>query len=225
MGILSFRSLTGRPEKPAPGAPGPRGNRLGVDTPFGALGHSPADWEGLLILRDGSPVFIRPLRADDAALFGAFLENVSMEDRRMRFFAPLREPSETLIRMLVDVDHTHDAAFAAFDPGSGIMLGGVRLHAADDMSSGEFAVSVRSDLKGHGLGWALMQLIITYARMRDIAEIHGSVLRENSTMLAMCRHLGFAVTDDAVDPLLTHVSFEVEAVMGSLFDPRPAEPQ
>ena len=59
---------------------------------------------------------------------------------------------------------------------------------------------MRSDLKGLGLGWRLMQIIIEYARWLGLGAIEGEVLRENSTMLAMCRELGFAITREPNDP-------------------------
>jgi acetyltransferase len=55
------------------------------------------------------------------------------------------------------------------------------------------------DLKGHGLGWLLMQLIIEHARTEGIKTIEGQVLRENASMLAMCRELGFEITADPND--------------------------
>ena len=48
------------------------------------------------------------------------------------------------------------------------MLGVVRLHSDADFDTAEFAILVRSDQKGHGLGWQLMQLIIEYARAQGI---------------------------------------------------------
>ena len=220
MGILSFQSLTGKGSAKDKSTPASGGNGVASINPFGHLGENPADWEGILILRSGIPVFIRPLNADDSGLYADFLENVTAEDRRMRFFGSLTHPSEAFLKLLVDVDHSHDAAFAAVDPSSGTMLGAVRLHSPDDLSTGEFAILVRSDLKGMGLGWALMQLIITYARMREIPEIRGSVLRENRTMLEMCEHLGFSVEPVSDDPLISEVRLEVEAAMASLFKPK-----
>ena len=48
------------------------------------------------------------------------------------------------------------------------MLGGVRLHADANYDTAEYAILVRSDLKGRGLGWPLMQLMIDYARSEGI---------------------------------------------------------
>jgi acetyltransferase len=65
--------------------------------------------------------------------------------------------------------------------------------------TGEYAILLRSDLKGRGLGWALMQQIIEYAKSEDLSRIGGQILQENSVMLKMCRELGFKVVTDAED--------------------------
>ena len=65
--------------------------------------------------------------------------------------------------------------------------------------TGEFAILVRSDLKGHGLGWLLMQQMIDYARSEGLKIIEGQVLRENVRMLTMCRELGFGINTDPND--------------------------
>jgi acetyltransferase len=65
---------------------------------------------------------------------------------------------------------------------------------------------LRSDLKGHGLGWELMQLIIRYARSEGLNRIEGQVLRENSTMLQMCRELGFRIESDPEEPTICIVT-------------------
>ena len=54
--------------------------------------------------------------------------------------------------------------------------------------------------KGRGLGWLLMQTIIEYARAEGLETIEGQVLSENTTMLAMCRELGFDIAPDPQDP-------------------------
>jgi acetyltransferase len=90
-------------------------------------------------------------------------------------------------------------AFLALDEASGKMLGVVRLHANANYDSGEYAILVRSDMKGKGLGWLLMQMIIDYSRAEGLKVIEGQVLRENVTMLKMCRELAFDVKPDPTD--------------------------
>jgi acetyltransferase len=64
-------------------------------------------------------------------------------------------------------------------------------------------------LKGRGLGWKLMELIIRYARAEGLRRIEGQVLRDNATMLKMCRELGFSVTPDTRDPSIVNVSLSL----------------
>jgi acetyltransferase len=74
-------------------------------------------------------------------------------------------------------------AFIALDEDTGHMLGHVRLKDELDEKTAEFAILVRSRLKGHGLGWVLMQHIIDCAKEMRLQRIYGNVLAENTTML------------------------------------------
>src|SRR5260370_15091541 len=91
-------------------------------------------------------------------------------------------------------------AFIAIEESSGNMLGVARLHADANYERGEYAVLVRSDLKGRGLGYLLMQMIIDYARAEDLKLIERQVLMENTAILALCRELGFSLSPDPNDP-------------------------
>ncbi len=160
----------------------------------------PKEWERDLKLSDGTAVHVRPVRPEDETLFQMFFAGVTQEDLRLRFFAPLKEFSHTFIVRLTQIDYARAMAFIAIDEASGRMLGGARLHANSDYDRGEYAILVRSDLKGRGLGWLLMQLLIEYARAEGIRAIEGQVLSENVTMLNMCRELGFEISYDPDDP-------------------------
>lgn len=149
-----------------------------------------------ITLRDGEKVLIRPLKPEDAALYPDFLAEVSADDLRLRFFVPMREVSHNLIDKLVHYDPARAMAFIAISESSGRMLGVVRLHDDPRGGSAEFAILVRSHLKGHGLGWLLMKHMITYARQKGLQIVHGQALDENATMLQMCSELGFHVADD-----------------------------
>jgi RimJ/RimL family protein N-acetyltransferase len=151
-------------------------------------------------LRDGEKVLIRPLKVEDAALYPDFLAEVSADDLRLRFFVPMREVRHELIDKLIHYDPDHAMAFIAIAVTSGRMLGVVRLHNDPGDDSGEFAILVRSGLKGHGLGWLMMKNMIAYAQEKNLETVHGQVLAENATMLQMCAELGFHVADDAGEP-------------------------
>jgi len=187
-------------------------NGIAVDTPVaaapfaraarGAESHIrpyPEQWEQHTALRDGTAIFIRPLRPEDERLYGPFLSAVTEHDVRLRFFGPVKEFSHAFLARLTQIDYVTAMAFIALDEGTDRMLGVVRLHTKPAGDTAEYAILIRSDLKDRGLGWLLMQKMIDYARTQDIRVIEGQVLRENSTMLKMCRELGFRVKPDPAD--------------------------
>ena len=142
---------------------------------------------------------MRPVRPEDEPLYGPFFAAVTPEDLRLRFFAPVRDFSHIFIARFTQIDYARAMAFIAIDEASGRMLGVVRLHANANYDTGEYAILVRSDMKGKGLGWLLMQMILEYSRAEGLKTIEGQVLRENVTMLAMCREFGFDITIDPND--------------------------
>jgi acetyltransferase len=158
----------------------------------------PAELEQYVRLADGLEVFLRPIRPEDGELLRDLVANMSPEDRRLRFFIPLRQLSPELVWRLSHVDYQHDIALLALPTGSGSVLGVVRL--AGDVRGAEFAIALRSDLKGHGLGWLLMHRMLDLAARCAFAEVHGVVLRENTRMVKMCREMGFAVEAEPNDP-------------------------
>jgi acetyltransferase len=175
--------------------------------PHLAIRPYPSEWERRLVLGDNWRIFVRPVRPEDEPLVRAFFEKVTPEDLRLRFFAPVKELSAAFIARLTQLDYGRANAFVAIDEATGEMIGGVRLHADANYETGEFAILLRSDLKGRGLGWKLMQHIIDYARAEGLKRIQGQILRENTVMIRMCKELGFVVQDDPDDPNLCVATF------------------
>jgi acetyltransferase len=159
----------------------------------------PSQWQRHLEVKDGWRVFVRPIRPEDEPLIHEFLHHVTSHDLRLRFFAPMKEFSHEFIARLTQLDYARAMAFVAFDEITSEVLGVVRVHSDSIYESGEYAILLRSDLKGRGLGWALMQMIIEYARSEGLKAISGDVLTENTVMLAMCRSLGFEVKSDPTE--------------------------
>jgi len=159
----------------------------------------PSQWQRHLEVKDGWRVFVRPIRPEDEPLIHEFLRHVTPQDLRLRFFAPMKQFTHEFIARLTQLDYARAMAFVAFDEATNEMVGVVRIHSDSIYESGEYAILLRSDLKGRGLGWALMQLIIEYAKSEGLKTISGDVLQENTVMLEMCRNLGFEVKTDPVE--------------------------
>jgi acetyltransferase len=165
----------------------------------------PSEWATEIEIRAVGTVCVRPIRPDDEPLYEQFFAAVTTDDRRLRFFGVGPNLSHGFLARLTQVDYAREMAFVAIGKSTGALLGVVRVIADPDYIRGEYAILVRSDLKGRGLGWQLMQHLIAYAKAEQLQELHGAVLAGNTTMLQMCRQLGFAIESEPGDPTIRRV--------------------
>ncbi len=175
--------------------------RLGdpADRVASAIVPYPTALETTEAMDDGSQVRLRPIRPDDWTALRDFLGAVAPADIRARFHGAMRDFSDRLLQRLTQIDYDREIALIGFRDHDTLPCGVVRLHADPDWISGEFAILVRSDLHGHGLGTRMMRRIIAIARARGLGRIVGSVLRDNTRMLTLLRELGFHAEQSSGD--------------------------
>lgn len=167
-----------------------RGQRMAI-RPY------PKELERIESLPDLGQVLLRPVRPGDEPALLQLFHRLTQEDVRLRFFAPLRELPRIQLARFTQIDYDREMAFVleAMSQEPKDILGIVRIVADPDNQRAEFAVTVRSDLKGRGLGTLMLQRMLDYARERGIAEVFGDVLSENKLMLSLCRDLDFNLAD------------------------------
>jgi acetyltransferase len=157
----------------------------------------PKELEHDVTLEDGEKIHIRPIRPEDEPAHVEFLAKTSKEDIRFRFFGQIRELPHSEMARLAQIDYDREMALIAKQRtrnGEGDTLGVVRTITDPNNERAEFAIIVRSDMKGHGLGRALLNRMIAYCRGRGTKEIIGQVMQENRTMLEFVNSLGFTKT-------------------------------
>ncbi|MCW2274172.1 GNAT family N-acetyltransferase [Rhodoblastus acidophilus] len=172
------------------------GRASAISNPRFAVAPYPKALERHTTLKNGTPVQLRPVRPEDEEMYKVFFTHVSSEDIRLRFFGPVKEFSHAFIARLIQIDYARSFVIVAVEEATGLMLGVVRLMLDADHEKGEYAILLRSDMKGQGLGWKLMKYMIEFARADGIQEIEGQVLSENGPMLSMNQALGFKIMDD-----------------------------
>ncbi len=168
----------------------------------------PKELEEIINVPDGRRFLLRPVRPEDEPEVRRLFAQMSPEDIRMRFFVPQECLSHTTAARMTQIDYDREMALVLAEPGApgqSEIFGGVRIAADPDGERAEYAISVRSDMGGHGLGPLLLQRIIDYARGRGIREIFGEVLRENKRMLKVCDQFAFSRTTNPDDPSVIDV--------------------
>jgi len=174
-------------------AQGPNATRLAI-APY------PQHLETAERLRDGTSLRLRALRPEDEPVLRDLAANMSHKDLRLRFFTPVRGLTPAVAARLSQLDYDRELALLA--ECNGVALGVAHFFADPDNLRAEYAIAVRSDWKGRGVGYLLMTRLINIARQRGIRELVGEVLRENESMLRMCRELGFTITREPRDPTM-----------------------
>ncbi|NML31498.1 GNAT family N-acetyltransferase [Paraburkholderia antibiotica] len=168
---------------------GAQRSRLAI-VPYPRRFEETVDWQGLRIT-------VRPIRPEDESAHRDFVQAMTPEDLRLRFFGAVRTFDHSQLARMTQIDYDREMALiATADTGDGVerTLGVVRAVADPDNETAEFAVTVRSDQKGRRLGQLLMERIIAYARARGTHWLIGEALRENGAMIALAKACGFTIT-------------------------------
>lgn len=153
---------------------------------------------------------IRPIKPADIELYPDFLNKVSPHDIRLRFLSPRKGFDDEMLKRLTQLDYDRDMAFVALESEGGALAAVGRLSCDPDRVRGEYALLVRSDLQGQGLGWQLLTLLADYAKSESVKRIEGFVLSENEGMLSMCRKMGFALAHHPHQPGVIQVTLELD---------------
>jgi acetyltransferase len=143
----------------------------------------------------GEPLLVRPVRPEDGPQHLAFFNALDQEDIRYRIFTWMRELQPSQLARLTQIDYDREMAFIATRRQAGgefETIGVARAISDPDNISAEFAIIVRSDMKGKGLGRILMNRIVEYCRSRGTKEIVGETLSYNRGLLTLVKKFGFS---------------------------------
>ncbi|WP_027178300.1 bifunctional acetate--CoA ligase family protein/GNAT family N-acetyltransferase [Maridesulfovibrio bastinii] len=172
----------------------------GEKCPQLAIRPYPRELEESVTLKDGRHVTLRPIRPEDEPAHYSFLTQISDEDMRMRFFGVVRrEFDHKDMSRFTQIDYDREMAFIATtqsDDGIPETLGVVRTSTIPDNSEAEFAILVRSDMQGSGLGSILFKKIIGYTKERRTEFLVGQTLFENKAMQGLAKKFGFEITEN-----------------------------
>ncbi len=154
------------------------------------------------VLRDGTPIVIRPIRPEDATLERDFVNNLSDRSKYLRFMHVMKEITPAMLSRFTQIDYDREMALIAL-VGEGAderQIGVARYITSLDGHSCEFSIVVSDDLQGRGLATELLRRLIDIARERRLDEMEGVVLRENRGMLKLAEDLGFTRRTSPEDP-------------------------
>lgn len=146
-----------------------------------------------LVLRDGTPVVVRPIVPEDKEELRAGVRALSEGSRYRRFTGAVRDLSDAQLRFLTEIDYRNHMAWVALDARGSDQTGlGVARYVRlrDQPHVAEAAVTVVDEYHGRGLGTALLGILAMSALANGIRTFRAYVLAENRPMLDILHQLG-----------------------------------
>ena len=156
-----------------------------------AVARYPEHREADVVLRDGSVVHIRPVRASDEPALLEFLRGLPSEDRRLRFFGLGNNLART----------AHDEADVDYARRFGLVvtvtpeehLVGHAMYVATEATRAEVAFTIAPEYQSQGLATLLLGQLAEVAAAQGITTFEATMLPENRRMLDVFRGSGFPV--------------------------------
>ncbi|WP_304165069.1 bifunctional acetate--CoA ligase family protein/GNAT family N-acetyltransferase [Phenylobacterium aquaticum] len=155
-----------------------------------AIGAYPRGLDRTVTL-EGEVLTLRPIRPLDAPRLIEMIDRSSAEDVRLRFRTGVQHLPDSWAARLSQIDYDRELALVA-ETAKGEVVGVGRLAGDPEGATAEFALMVRTDHHGHGLGHALMTQLIEQARAKGLKSLWGDVARDNPRMLQLADALGFS---------------------------------
>ncbi len=146
-------------------------------------------------LSNGSDIIIRPIRPEDADMEKEFVHRLSERSKYFRFMQSLQELTPEMVVRFTQIDYDREMAFVAVSEDDKLPneLGVGRYMMNPDGASVEFALVVRDDCQGMGIGFRILRTLMQSAKQKGITLFEGEVLKVNKAMLSLVRKLGFSI--------------------------------
>ncbi len=173
----------------------------------------------LIFLRDGTPVRIRSLLAEDKAEIARAFERLSPQSRHQRFFSPVRELSPQLLTYLTEIDYVNHFAWGAFALAEvdAPLVGVARyIRLRDEPQSAETAVAVIDEYHRRGLGQLLLRALAEVAFEKGTRRFVGHALWQNRPILRMLRGANAQIVPEHSGVL--RFAVDLAAIRGELTD-------
>ncbi len=144
----------------------------------------PFKYEKYSRLKDGTELFIRPIRGEDEPLLRTFFENLSAESAYYRFGQHRINMPHVNLARFCQVDYDRDLAFLAAQPAEkDVIIGDVRLNRFADPDSAELSFVVVDEWQGRGIGSTLMDYCLAVSREIGIKTLWMEIMKDNSRMI------------------------------------------
>jgi acyl-CoA hydrolase/GNAT superfamily N-acetyltransferase len=165
----------------------------------------PEEFETQAALKDGTPVFIRPIRPTDEPAMRDLFYSFSKDTVFYRFFSYLKAMPHEKLSKFVNVDYESEMAIvgAVKKAGEETIIGSARYYVDKATGLAEWAIEVQDGFQNRGAGGVLFNHLIKVAKMKGIKGFVGYVLDSNTRAYRLMTRTGFPIQTQWEDGIYT----------------------
>jgi acyl-CoA hydrolase/RimJ/RimL family protein N-acetyltransferase len=170
----------------------------------------PAEEEREFAMKNNTTVLIRPSKASDVAGLQDLFYHLRPEDIRTRFFTRISSLPVSKAEHLCNVDYENEMAFIAVTGSrENERVVGSACYSADPSTDlAEVAYMIRPEWQGQGLGIALQERMVEYAKGKGLRGFTADILAENKKMISLINRSGTVSMKQVFEEYRVTVHFE-----------------
>lgn len=165
----------------------------------------PEEFEAQARLRDGTEIFLRPIKPTDEEAMAELFYSFSRETVYYRFFSYLKAMPHEKVAKFVNVDYENEMAIVALikKAGTETLIGSARYYVDKSTGLAEYAIAVKDDWQNRGVGIALFEHLIRVAKAKGIKGFVGYVLDTNTRAYRLMTRTGYPIETKWEDGVYT----------------------
>jgi acyl-CoA hydrolase/RimJ/RimL family protein N-acetyltransferase len=158
----------------------------------------PEELESYGTLRDGTQIFLRPVKPTDEPALSEMLYSLSAESVRTRYMTYTMAFPHKDVQLLTNIDYQQNLAIVGVVPGvSGEEIVAIAQYFLDPKTqAAEVAFLVQDEWQQKGMGTFLLNYITKIAKQRGVKSFYAKVLPTNKPMLAIFHNSGYKVNTE-----------------------------
>jgi acetyltransferase len=159
----------------------------------------PAYYEEWITLKDGSAVFLRPIKPTDGPLLEDLFKKLSRETIYFRFLSHLDKLQPEMVKGFVEIDYESRFTLTAIitEDAKESIVGTCSYVVKENTDHAELTVVLRDDWQRKGLGKAMVARVVNVARSKGLASIEILLDYRNEGMKRIFASLGYPVSYEA----------------------------
>ena len=173
----------------------------------------PEQYKKAVVLADGTPIFLRPIKPTDDALMVELFNSLSRETIHLRFFSTLKYMPKEQLEKFTHIDYDKQMAIVALVKENGrermVAVGRYTL-LEEERDAAEFAIVVQDSHQGRGIGTEVLHHLAHVAKLQDVRVIVGYIMNENTRMFAVLRRSGLKMSKKNWDRGITRVDIPID---------------